>query len=169
MSFLDIVKSRFSVRGYENKPVEDEKIGAVLEAGRLAPSACNIQPWHFVVIKNESTKHRMKRVYDREWFLSAPVIIAVCIETASAWCRMDRKSYGFVDAAIAMDHMVLAATEAGLGTCWIGAFDPQAAKEVLGLPEGMEPVVFTPLGYPAKEHKIRPRKELEEIVHYETF
>ncbi|MBD3346006.1 MAG: nitroreductase [Chitinivibrionales bacterium] len=169
MTFLELVKSRYSVRGYENRPVEEEKVLKVLNAGRLAPSACNNQPWHFVVIENENKKKELQKVYDREWFYTAPVIIAVCCDMNAAWKRMDGVTYGFVDAAIAMDHMILAATEEGLGTCWIGAFDSQAARKVLELPGGIEPVVFTPLGYPEKGHNSRPRKDLKDVVHRDKF
>ena len=169
MEFLDIVKKRYSTRSYLDKKVEDEKLLTVLEAGRLAPSACNIQPWHIVVLREKSSIEAMKPVYGREWFVSAPVIIAVCVDTAAAWKRRDGAQYALVDAAIVMDHMILQAAELGLGTCWIGAFDEAAAASVLGLPAHIKPVALTPVGYPAGQCPVKQRKTLEEIIHWEIF
>ncbi|MBD3244182.1 MAG: nitroreductase [Chitinivibrionales bacterium] len=170
MTFLELAAKRFSVREYRDTPVEESAVATVLEAGRLAPSACNNQPWYFIVIRSPERRAAMRAAYDRDWFVSAPVQIAVCIDTEQCWKRgHDGKSYGMVDAAIAMDHMTLAATELGLGTCWIGAFDPTGAREVLGLPAHIEPVVLTPLGYPASSAPPKKRKALEQIVRRERF
>ena len=99
----------------------------------------------------------------------APLVIAMCAVADEGWSRSDGKPYADVDAAIAMDHLVLAATGLGLGTCWIAAFDPAAAREVLGLPEGVEPVVFTPLGYPADEPREKKRRPMEDLVRLERW
>lgn len=167
MSFLDIVKARRSVRAYERRDVEEEKLMKVLEAGRLAPSACNFQPWVFIVIRKEENRRRLKTAYSKEWFLSAPVIIVVCCDRTKAWVRRDGRKYGDVDAAIAMDHMILQAAELGLGTCWIGAFDEAQARTVLNLPPHLDPVVMTPLGYPAEAPAAKPRKAVDEVVQWE--
>ena len=169
MDFPDIVAKRFSVRKYLDKPVEKEKLTAVLEAGRLAPSACNFQPWHFLVITEPERRQAMAEVYHQSWFIDAPVIIGVLLDSEKAWKRSDGLSYGAVDAAIAMDHMILQATELGLGTCWIGAFNAQKATEVLSLPVTIEPLLFTPLGYPAADAPEKRRKPLDDIVHWEVF
>lgn len=170
MTFLELAAKRYSVRDYRDTPVDESAIDAVLETGRLAPSACNNQPWCFIVITGAERREAMRAVYDRDWFVSAPVQIAVCIDTERCWKRgFDGKSFGFVDAAIAMDHMTLAATELGLGTCWVGAFDPRAAREVLALPPHVEPVVLTPLGYPAASAPEKRRKALGEIVWRERW
>ncbi len=168
-TFMELVKSRYSVRGYQNKPVEDPLLLKILEAGRLAPSACNNQPFAFIIIRKDETKKRLAAVYERPWFFSAPVILALCCDHSQEWRRKDGRSYGDVDVAIAMDHITLAATEAGLGTCWIGNFNLDEARKALELPETVEPVVFTPLGYPATTPTLKKRKPLNEIVHWEKF
>jgi len=170
MDFYEAVRLRRSIRKYKPDPVEQEKLGRVLEAARLAPSAANRQPWQFIVITDAKRREAMKAAYDREWFWKAPVIIAACLDTAACWKRQgDGKSYGDVDVAIAFDHLTLAAAELGLGTCWIGAFNPVEARRLLELPAGVEPIALTPLGYPAGEAKPRSRKGLNEIVKWERF
>jgi nitroreductase len=99
----------------------------------------------------------------------APLVVCACGIPKDNWVRKDGKNYNDVDVAIAMDHLILAATDVGLGTCWIGAFDAQAAREVLGLPDDVEPIAFTPLGYPAAEPGSKKRKDLSELVRYERW
>ena len=169
MAIIDIIKNRYSVRDYKHSPVEEEKLRQVLEAARWAPSACNNQPCRCIVIRENARKQLLRPAYNREWFISAPGIIAVCVDVSSAWRRSDGIGYGFVDAAIVMDHLILAATELGLGTCWIGAFKTAEAKKALALPDHIEPVVFTPLGYPKQPPAVKSRKPLEEIVCWELF
>jgi len=127
----------------------------VLEAARLAPTAANRQSFKVFVIKTSGLKDELKKIYSREWFSQPPY-------------RRDGKNYVDVDAAIVMDHIILAAADLGLGTCWIGAFDPNAAREFLELPENMEPIVFTPLGYPADSPDSKIRKPIDEIVVYKN-
>lgn len=169
MDFAKLMNTRYSVRAYRPDAVEDEKLQQVLEAARLAPTAANRQPFQLIVIRTAGRQEELKRIYSRDWFVQPPLVIAICGIPAQAWTRSDGKSYVDVDAAIVMDHLILAATELGLGTCWIGAFDPQAAREVLGLPEGVEPIAFTPLGYPADEPRPKKRKALTELVRYERW
>lgn len=175
MDFYKLILIRRSIRKYKSTPVEEEKLNRILEAARIAPSACNRQPWHFILIKDEETKKNLKKaeVYlspnERDWFYTAPVIICVCGESSKSWIRKDGKDYRDVDVAISFDHLILAATAEGLGTCWIGAFDPVAAKEVLGIPEGIEPIAFTPLGYPDESPQARERKSINEIIHWNKW
>lgn len=169
MDFLKLIKTRYSVRAYKNEPVEDEKLQVVLEAARFAPTAVNYQPFQVIVIHTEGRKDELNRIYHAEWFSQPPIVLCVCAIPKKAWTRRDGKNFADVDAAIVMDHIILAAASLGFGTCWIGAFDPAAAKEVLNLPEGAEPVVFTPLGYPADEPGIKKRKEISELVRYEKW
>jgi nitroreductase len=169
MSFLSLVRKRRSVRAYKPDPVPEEMLEQVLEAGRLAPSACNFQPWRFIVLQGESEVRRLSKSYGREWFLCAPAVIVVCIDRTVSWKRADGREYGDVDAAIAMDHMILAATECGLGTCWIGAFRDDEARKALSLPDTIDPVVMTPLGYPAVEPEPKPRKDKGQIVRRAAF
>lgn len=167
MEFLELAKKRYSVRAYKNDPVEDEKLEKILEAARLAPTAVNYQPFRIIVLKTEGKKEELKSVYQAEWFSEAPIVICICSIPQNAWSRRDGKNYADVDATIVMDHIILAATSLGLGTCWVGAFDVEAAKKVLSLPEGVEPLVFTPLGYAADEPGPKSRKRLSELVRYE--
>ena len=171
MDFQTLIKTRYSVRAYRPDPVEDGKLQAVLEAARLAPTAANRQPVQIIVMQTAGRETDLKRIYGRDWFVQAPLVIAVCGLADEGWQRdrHDGKSYLDVDAAIVMDHLILAATEQGLGTCWIAAFDPEAAHEVLGLPEGVEPIVFTPLGYAADAPKEKKRKSKDELVRYERW
>ena len=169
MDFYDVIKTRLSIRQYKQDPVDDEKLARVLEAARIAPSAANRQPWHYIVVRDEATRRRLKDAYDKEWFYTAPVIICACGDTAKAWVRKDGREYRDVDVSISFDHLVLAATAEGLGTCWIAAFDPKIVSEVLGIPEGIEPLLLTPLGYPAVTAQPRERKALDEIVHWERW
>jgi nitroreductase len=157
------------VRAYQDKPVEDEKLHQILEAARLAPTANNRQPFQFVVIHPAGREADLKRVYDMEWFLRAPLVICTCAIPDECWVRMDGKRYVDVDVAIAVDHLILAATALGLGTCWIADFDPDAARKVLRLPEGVEPVIFTSLGYPADQPRTKRRKSLDDLVRYERW
>jgi nitroreductase len=167
MEFLELIKKRYSVRAYKPDPVEEEKLQQVLEAARLAPTAANRQPFQLIVIPTAGREAELLRIYGAKWFVQAPLVIAACGLPAQGWVRMDGKAYVDVDVAIAMDHLILAATDLGLGTCWIAAFDPRAAREVLGLPDGVEPLAFTPLGYPADRPGTKKRKALSQLVQYE--
>ncbi|MDD5772314.1 MAG: nitroreductase family protein [bacterium] len=166
MNFHELVKHRYSVRSYKSQPVEENKLEKILEAARFAPTAANFQAFRLIVIKTEHNKQGLRRIYDRDWFVQAPILICACGIPSKSWVRKDGKNYNDVDVAIVMDHLILAATEEGLGTCWIGAFDPIAAKEVLALPKEFEPVAFTPLGYPNDQPNDKKRKSMAEIVNY---
>ena len=171
-AFLDLAEKRRSVRAYKPDEVPEDLLQTVLEAGRLAPSACNKQPWRFIVVRSETGRRALGAAYAREWFWKAPVVIAVCILPKEAWVRSyDGQNYAMVDGALAMDHLTLAAAELGLGTCWIGAFDPAAAREILNLPDGVEIVGLTPLGYPDVEPnpRVRSRRPLGETVMKERW
>jgi nitroreductase len=168
-TFLDLVKKRYSVRCYQDTPVDEALLLKILETASLAPSACNNQPWVFIVIRKEEGRRNLAKVYERPWFLEAPVIVSLCCDLSKSWKRKDGKNFGDIDVAIAMDHITIAAAEAGLGTCWIGNFDIAEARRVLEVPQHIEPVVFTPLGYPAIEPVPKRRKSLDEIVCWEKF
>jgi nitroreductase len=169
MEFSQLIQKRYSVRSYKPDPVEDAKLQQVLEAARLAPTAANRQPFQLIVIHTAGRQVELKRMYGEDWFVQPPLIIGICALPARAWTRRDGKNYADVDVTIAMDHLILAAADLGLGTCWIGAFDPAAAREVLGLPDDVEPVAFTPLGYPADQPRTKKRKPLSELVRYERW
>lgn len=164
MEFYEVISKRRSIRAYKKDPVEDSKLNRILNAARLAPTAANRQPFSLIVIKDEGTKHKLKDAYSQEWFYTAPVIVCACALPDKAWKRNDGKAYVDVDVAIAMDHLILAAFAEGLGTCWIAAFKPEVVREVLNIPDDMEPLVLTPLGYPATIPEPTFRKPLEEMV-----
>ncbi len=166
MDFFDVIGQRYSVRAYKPDAVEEDKLRRVLEAGVIAPTACNLQPFRLVVIRTQDHPDVLKKMCRAPFFTQAPLIIGIYADVNAAWVRKDGKSYADVDAAIAMDHMILAATELGLGTCWIGAFDAQTARDFAGLGPGFEPVAFTLLGYPASTRPKRQRKPFEDIVTY---
>jgi nitroreductase len=155
--------------------VPDDLLAGVLEAGRVAPTAANRQPIRILVIHTAGREAELRRIYDAEWFVGAPLVLCVCAVPGEAWRRTmyDGRSHADVDATIVMDHLVLAAADVGLGTCWIAAFDPAAAREVLGVPPEAEPMLFTPLGYPAADAapsaRHAERRPLEEIVGYERW
>jgi nitroreductase len=165
MNFQELIKARYSVRAYKPDPVEDDKLARILEAARVAPTAANRQAFRVVVIRTEERKSDLRRVYGRDWFVQAPIVLCVCAVPAEGWVRKaDGWNAAEVDATIVMSHIVLAAAEEGLGTCWIAAFDPAAAREVLGLPPEIIPSAFTPLGYAADAAAPRKRRPLDELV-----
>lgn len=169
MDFQELIQKRYSVRSYDSKAIPENVLNAVLEAGRLAPTAANRQAFRIVVLKTEIAKDKLLEIYKSEWFVQPPVVLGVVSLPAENWIRRDGKNYADVDAAIVMDHLVLAAADLGLGTCWIGAFDPEKARSLLSLPEGAEPVAFTPLGYPADQVSAKKRKPLEDLVIYDPW
>ncbi len=169
MQFHDLIKHRRSVRAYRPDPVEEAKLQLVLEAARLAPSAANHQPFHLIVAHTAGRQEALKGLYQREWFLQAPVLILACGDPKQAWVHANGSSYLLVDVAIAVDHLTLAAAELGLGTCWIASFDPEVAREAFKLPRDIEPLILVPLGYPADEPQPKERKSLSELVRYEHW
>lgn len=164
MSFLELTKNRYSVRKYKDQPVEKEKILEILEAARNAPSACNLQPWHFIVVTGEKIKSKIAETYPRDWFKTAPVVIVACGDHAVSWKRADGKDHCDIDLGIVIEHLALAAADLGLGTCWVCAFDAKRCHEILGLPANLEAVALLPLGYPDEKIPDKKRKSLEEIV-----
>ena len=122
MEFQQLIRKRYSVRAYKPDPVEDEKLQQVLEAARLAPTAANRQPFKLIVIRTAGRKEEIKRLYRRDWFAQAPLLICACaLPREQGWSHSQSgQNYNDVDVAIVMDHLILAATELGLGTCWVG-------------------------------------------------
>jgi nitroreductase len=170
MEFSELIQKRYSVRAYKPDPVSDDALQRILQAAVLAPTAANRQPFQLIVIHTAGREADLKRVYKQDWFVQPPLVVGICGIPAQGWTRKyDGKNYTDVDAAIVMDHLILAAANEGLGTCWLGAFDPAAAREVLGLPEGVEPIAFTPLGYPADQAGPKKRKSPAELVRYERW
>ena len=155
MEFEKLIHTRYSVRAYEKRPVENEKLLQVLNAARMAPTGSNRQAFQLVVVHTAGREEEIRRIYSKDWFVDAPIVIAACAAS-------DYK----LNIGIVMDHLILAATELGLGTCWIGAFDRNAAREILGLPDEVEPIILTTLGYAADELRPKKRKTLNDLVRY---
>ncbi len=162
MQIYDLISSRRSVRKYKKDAVDNEILQRIMEAARLAPSACNLQPWRFYVVRDSALRGQL---LDRQsWAVAAPVLIVACSVPGEAWVRKDEKNHADIDVAIAFEHIVLAATAEGLGTCWICSFDVEKAAKALNLPAGVVPVAITPLGYPDEKPETRGRKDTDDIV-----
>ena len=166
MNFLELVKSRYSVRSFQERNVEPEKLAYLLECARLAPSACNRQPWRLIVVREKALREAVCDAAARfVWMREAPLLVVVCVDESEAWVRgADSRNHADVDAAIVTEHLVLAAAEQGLGSCWVCAFDPTKCRAALSIEEPLRPVAILPIGYPADEHQTRPRKTTNEIV-----
>jgi nitroreductase len=168
MDLMQAIRTRRSIRNFRDKSVEEEKLLAVLEAGRLAPSARNMQDWRFIVVKDSATRQRLaEAARDQQFVAQAPVVIAAC-GTSDLVMTCGQPAYA-IDVAIALDHMTLAAASLDLGTCWIGAFYEDKVKEILGVPQEIRVVALLPLGYPAKQPGPLARKTLDEIVAWEHW
>lgn len=166
--FIDLVKQRYSVRSYEERQIEKEKMEYIMECVRLAPSAVNFQPWHFYVVTDRERLDALKSTYKREWIQSAPCIIVACANHEESWHRRsDNKDHADIDLAIAIEHLCLAASEQGLGTCWVCNFDAALCHEVMAMPENVEPIALIPIGYtPDAEVPEKKRKTIEDICTY---
>lgn len=162
MNLYQVIQARRSVRNYLPKSVSKEQLGRIWEAVRLSPSACNLQPWRFLVVKSPEMRARLAKVL-QPWAMTAPLLVVALGNKNTGW-RRDGVSYHEVDVTIAFEHLVLAAAEEGLGTCWICAFNRQAAHEALKLGPEWDPVAITPLGYPNDPSQRTPRKAVSEIV-----
>ncbi len=170
--FMDIftaIKERRSVRSYKSTPVEKEKLDRIVEAARLAPSACNFQEWRFVLVTDTLKRQALMEAANNQSFVAeAPVVIACCAETDEHRMRCGELCYP-IDISIAIDHMTLAAVALGLGTCWIGSFYPEKVRKILNIPESIKVVELLTLGYPADSPQSKNRKPLKEIVFYEEW
>jgi nitroreductase len=173
MDFAAVINSRRSVRAYADRPIPEAALGRILEAARLAPSACNHQPWRFIVVKDAATRGQLaKLAYSQQFVAKAPVVIACCgkrYPNSNSWIG---DNLFLVDLGIAIEHLVLAARNEGLGTCWIGAFQDQPIKKLLGVPADYDVVMLLPVGYPASEDQFNTATErlaLDQIVFPERF
>lgn len=176
MNFIDLAKMRYSVRKYEEKAVEAEKLNKILEVGRVAPTGANYQPQRLIVIQQKDSLEKLKagaNVY------GAPLAIIVCSDHNETWKRpFDGKDIADIDASIVTDHMMLQATELGLGTIWVCYFDAKKVKESFNIPDNLEPINILGIGYSSVEAGTKAaspdrhnemRKPLKDTVFYETF
>jgi nitroreductase len=169
MSVQEIIEARYSVRAYQDKPIEDDKLQTVLEAARLAPSGSNRQPWKFVVATDPQIRAKLAEACNGQKFVgAAPVVIAGVGLMPERIMSCDVPGDP-VDLAIALEHVALQAAELGLGTCWIGAFDQDAVRRVLEIPETVKVVQVMTLGYGADDPRPKNRKALDEIVCYDRW
>jgi nitroreductase len=164
MEVLDAIRTRRSIRKYKSKPIPDDKLTSILEAARLAPSAGNRQPWRFVVIQNEDRKKALAEAANNQTFLNDASAIIVALGDPEVSARWYEK-----DPMIALEHIVLAATAMGYGTCWIGAFNEDAVKHLLKIPENVKIIALLPIGIPDETPAPRPRKEFSEIFFKEEW
>ena len=177
MEFIDLVKRRQSDRAYGPEAVEMEKLMACLEAARLAPSACNSQPWHFVVVDKDEIRLPMAQAAKgtgmNKWVEQAPVLVAVVLEkmnfTAKIGSMLKKKDYCMLDLGIAVEHFCLQATELGLGTCILGWFDEKKVAALLQVPRGKRIPLLIAVGYPSKEQRKKVRKPLEEVASFNKY
>jgi nitroreductase len=173
MEFINLAEGRYSLRKFSEKPVEKEKLDLVLKAGRLAPTACNNQPQRILVIENEEALAKFKRCTPCHF--NAPMALLVCYDNTVSWKRnFDGKDSGDNDVGIVATHLMLQAAELGLGTTWVGNFDPANIEKEFSLPANIVPVALIPLGYPAEdatpnERLHYHRKRVEETVFYNNF
>jgi len=164
LDFFEVIRNRRSIRKYQDKSVEKEKLQKILEAARLAPSAMNRQPYKLIVVSKKDILSKMNSACNQDW--KAPIMIAMVSIPKEAWVRDDGEEYWKADAAIAMHQVSLAAFAEGLGTCWIAAFKEKEVKELLGVDSGSRIPFLSPLGYPAENKgPITNRKMLESLVH----
>jgi nitroreductase len=169
MNVFDAIKKRRSIRAFLDKPIEEEKLLRVLEAGRLAPSAKNLQEWKFIVVKDKELKKRIAVASNHQTFIAeAFVIILGCATITDYVMTCGQPAYP-IDLTIGMTQMTLQAVEEGLGTCWIGAFNEDEVKKILNIPKEVRVVQLFPLGYPESSPEPRERKKLKEIVCYDGW
>lgn len=171
MNIFKVIQTRRSIRKYKEDPIPEDVLLRVLETVRLAPSGKNLQPWRFILVKDNVLKEKLAIASAGQFFLAkAPIVIVACGFPENCYSRMGRymKSWP-VDVAIALEHLILQAQEEGLGTCWIGSFEEKEVKALLRIPENVKVLALTPLGYPDEKPPSRGRKSLEEIISYDGF
>ena len=156
MSFFELAKSRYSVRSFKDQPIAAEHLTMILEAGRVAPTACNYQPQKIYVARSEEARQKLASVC--RCTFDAPVILVICYDRTRDWKNKLQPGYesGETDAAIVCTHMMLEAAELGIGSCWVGYFNADRVSEVLGLPENVTVSALLPMGYPADDAKPLP-------------
>ncbi|MEM2105280.1 MAG: nitroreductase family protein [Candidatus Bathyarchaeia archaeon] len=173
MDVLEAIKGRRSIRAFESRNVPDELVEKLIDAARWAPSAGNIQPWEFVVVRKPEIKKMLAEAALNQSFIEeAPVVIVVCANenrSMHGYGVRGKTLYCIQDTAAAIQNIHLTAYSLGLGTCWVGAFKEEKAKEILKAPQGIRPVAIIPVGYPAETPPPRNRRPTSQIVHYETF
>lgn len=173
MDVLEAIKGRRSIRAFQNRDIPPKIVEKLIEAACWAPSAGNIQPWDFIIVKKSETKRKLAKAALGQTFIEeAPVVIVVCANenrSAQGYGIRGKTLYCLQDTAAAIQNIHLTAYSFGLGTCWIGAFNEDETREILKIPNGIRPVAIIPVGYPAETPKPRNRKPITQVIHNETF
>ncbi|MEM3549847.1 MAG: nitroreductase family protein [Candidatus Bathyarchaeia archaeon] len=173
MDVLEAIRGRRSVRAYKNVDVPADLAERLIDAARWAPSAGNIQPWEFILVRKLETKRKLAEAALGQYFIEeAPLVIVVCADenrSAQGYGVRGKALYCLQDTAAAIQNLHLAAYSMGLGTCWVGAFREEEARKILEIPYGIRPVAIIPVGYPAEKPPPRGRRPLKQIIHYEKF
>ncbi len=168
MDVYEAIKKRYSCRAYKDRPIEPEKLDRVLDAARLAPSACNFQDWRFVVVRDAQTRAKLVPAADNQKFVgAAPAVIVAC--SNSDYVMKCGQAIAPIDIAIALEHIALQATAEGLATCWIGSFFPDKVRTILGIPKDIQVIELMPIGYPADKRGMLKRAPLETIVSHDKW
>jgi len=170
---FEAIETRRSIRAFTNEEVSEEEVQKLIDAARRAPSAGNIQPWEFVIVRDPKIKQELSvAALNQNFIKEAPVVIVVCADEArSSWGYGSRGAslYCLQDTAAAIQNLLLAACALGLGTCWVGAFHENEVAKVINTPRNVRPIAIIPVGHPAEKPRARPKRSISEIVHYETF
>ena len=170
MSFMELAKARYSVRKFSDRPVEDEKLALILEAGRIAPTAKNAQAQRVYVIRSEEGLKKVDELTPCRYGAPCVLLLSYNIDECYHYAQEEGFDSGCQDVAIVATHMMLEAAELGLGTCWVNNMPPTRSEQAFGLPENEQAVMFLPLGYPAEDAGPSPRhvasKPIEELVRY---
>ena len=173
MDVFEVMKQRRSIRGYSNEAVSDQQIRRLIEAAVLAPSAGNVQPWKFVVVKDSATKTKLAEAALGQSFVkTAPLVIVVCADTEKAkksYGKRGEKLYSIQDTAAATQNILLTVQDLGLATCWVGAFNDKEVSKAINAPKNIRPVAVLPIGYAANPVKVPLKKSVDEVIHYERF
>jgi nitroreductase len=173
MDVFEAIKGRRSIRAFQNRDIPQEMVDRLIDAARWAPSAGNIQPWEFIIVRKPETKRKLAEAALEQTFIEeAPVVIVVCADenrSSQGYGTRGKTLYCLQDTAAATQNIHLAAYALGLGTCWVGAFREDEAKKILNIPSGVRPVAIIPVGYPAEKPQPRNRRPINQIIHYESF
>jgi len=173
LDVFEAIETRRSFRVFTNEEVSEEEVQKLIDAARLAPSAGNIQPWEFVIVRDAKIKHKLSAAALNQTFIKeAPVVIVICADEARSSRGYGNRGvslYCLQDTAAAIQNMLLAACALGLGTCWVGAFHEDEAAKVVNAPTGVRPVAIIPVGHPAKKPSAPPKRSMRDFVHHEAF
>ncbi|MCJ7470805.1 nitroreductase family protein [Candidatus Bathyarchaeota archaeon] len=173
MNVFEAIKERRSIRSFKEQDVKEEDIEMLIEAARWAPSAGNIQPWEFIIVrKHELKKELAEAAFGQAFVEEAPIVIVVCADenrSFQGYSVRGKTLYCIQDTAAAIQNIHLTAHSLGLGTCWIGAFSEGETAKILKVPNGVRPVAIVPIGYPAESPAPRNRRPINQIIHYEAF